>query len=105
MSNRILIVEESPSASGTLLAKNGFQVTTARPSEAVARAFETGPELILFPNPGGSAAVADTLGAVHDVPMLFLGATRAQVRPRARRQIAPAGQPLLNAVRGALLSR
>ncbi len=99
MSHRILIVGESESASRAILEQHGYHVTSARPDDAVAKAHETSPNLVLF---HGAPNVARTLGAMHDVPMVFVGAKRDQVKDVRRRQIVAPHQPLINAVRGAL---
>ncbi len=99
MSNHILIVGEAPSPSQALLEQHGYTVTTATPLEAVAKAHDVAPNLMLFI---GAPSVARTLGAMHDVPMVFVGAKRDEMKDVRRRQIVAPHQPLINAVRGAL---
>jgi DNA-binding response OmpR family regulator len=102
MADRILVVEEAPSASRSLLEKHGYDVTSVLPDEAVVRAHDVTPDLMLFIGSRG-VPVARTLGAMHDVPMVFVGAKRAEVRDLKRRQVVAPDQPLLNAIRGALV--
>ena len=99
MSHRILIVGETESPSRAILEQHGYAVTIAAPHEAVAKAHDVAPSLVLF---HGAPAVARTLGAMHDVPMVFVGAKRDEVKDVRRRQIVAPHQPLINAVRGAL---
>ena len=105
MVDRILLVEETPSASREILERQGYEVTTARASQAVAKAHETVPSLMIFMMSRGMADVARTLGYVHGVPMVFVGAKRDEIRDVPRRHLVADHQPFVNTVKGALLSR
>ncbi|MBI2930726.1 MAG: hypothetical protein HYY16_03670 [Planctomycetes bacterium] len=105
MSETVLLIEECPGSARALLEESGYRVESATPADAIGRAHDVTPDVMVFLG-GGTTRVARTLGWVHDVPMLFVGAERAALGevPRSRR-IVPSPECLPAVVRVALADR
>ncbi len=67
------MVGEGAGMSGSLLEACGYRVERAMPKDAIGRAHDLLPDVVVF-HGREATDVARTLGWIHDVPMLFVGA-------------------------------